>query len=93
MSHDNKYLSVCVGEKQIKEEVKVVGIIILRRQYTKDNRGNTINGFVYKHDFDFEKLDLFNVCQYMYFDENDSQQIIMIANQICMKFDIISSVT
>jgi hypothetical protein len=31
MSHDNRYLCVCVGEKQIKEEVKVVGMVILKR--------------------------------------------------------------
>ena len=93
MSHDNKYLCVCVGEKQIKEEVKVVGMVILARQFTKDDRYNNINGFIFYKDFDFEVLGMENVCQYMYFDGKDSHKLIMIANQICMTFDILTSVT
>jgi hypothetical protein len=45
MSKDNKYLSVCVGEKLIKDEVRVVGIIILTRLRVKDSLGNFILSF------------------------------------------------
>ena len=62
MSHDNKFLLVCVGEKQIKDEVKVVGIVILKRKKGYDNRGNDILGFEYLKDINFEKIGLENVC-------------------------------
>ena len=93
MSHDNKYLSVCVGEKLIKDEVRVVGIVILNRIRKKDNKNNKILSFQVFKEINFEKLKLFNVCKYMYFDSNNSENMIMIANQICMKFNIIGCFT
>lgn len=93
MSHDNKYLSVCVGEKLIKDEVRVVGIVILNRIRKKDNKNNEILSFQVFKEINFEKLKLFNVCKYMYFDSNNSENMIMIANQICMKFNIIGCFT
>jgi hypothetical protein len=80
MSHDNKYLSICVGEKLIKDEVKIVGIIIMDRWSTRDFYGNKILSFKVFKEINFEKLDLFNVCKFMYFDSNDSENLIMIAN-------------
>ena len=71
--------------------MKVVGIIILKRKRGKDNRGNDILSFELLKDFKFENFGLSNVCQYMYFDSNDSDKIIIIANQICMKLNIITA--